>query len=367
MKILYLAAVDENENKDIGVINKINGQIAAFESLNINVDKLFYNSHQMFFNGELFYSFNTHYNRRIFMYERILKDLKVGSYQGVYIRYTSSDPFFVSFLKKLKGLRKKVIIELPTYPYDRERESTKLTTKISNITDKIYRNLLKSHVDNIVTFMNYDYIWGIPVIKLQNGISIEQIDFTGYTNSKNYLSLIAVANVSKWHGYDRLLNGMVDYYRSNPKRKVIFNLVGDGDEIDNLKEIVIKHNLQDKVVFHGAKSGRDLTGIFKKSHMAVGSLGMHRIGIEQGSTLKAKEYTARGLPFILGYQDTSFSQKDKFIYYISNNETSINIDNIISFYDNLKVESNEIRALAEQNFTWNKQLIKVKEALKTTL
>ena len=146
--------------------------------------------------------------------------------------------------------------------------------------------------------MDYEKIWGIPVIKLENGIDLEQIEFTGYNKSKESITLIGVANISKWHGYERIIKGMYDYYNSMPTKNVILNLIGNGQELENLKILVNKYNLKEKVIFQGVKSGKELSYLFKSAHVAVGSLGMYRIGINNGSTLKAKEYAARGIPYL---------------------------------------------------------------------
>lgn len=363
MKILYLAAVDNKNPKDIGVIKKINGQINAFNNLDIDVDTIFYNSKEIYFNDNFLFSYKNQYSRRILMFKKILSEINFNSYESIYIRYSNSDPFFINFLNAVKRKKIKVLIELPTYPYDQERKQRDLVALVSQSIDKVCRRFLKESVDNIITFMEYEYIWGIPVIQLQNGIDVRELDFTGYNNSRKALTLTAVANISKWHGYDRILEGLRKYYEVNPDRKVFFNVVGEGDELYNLKSLVDKYNLQSHVIFHGAKSGDELTEIFKSTDIGVGSLGMHRIGINKGSTLKAKEYTARGIPFILGYIDASFKKDEKFICYVSNDDSDINFQEVLSFFDNLKVKGNEIRNIAEENFDWTNQLFKVKSTL----
>ena len=40
------------------------------------------------------------------------------------------------------------------------------------------------------------------------------------------LHLIGVAEVHYWHGFDRLVRGLADYYRNNPEYKVYFHIVG---------------------------------------------------------------------------------------------------------------------------------------------
>ena len=47
-------------------------------------------------------------------------------------------------------------------------------------------------------------------------------------NHTTEIRLVAVAGLAKWHGYDRLLEGLGEYYRTDVERKVIFHIVGEG-------------------------------------------------------------------------------------------------------------------------------------------
>lgn len=50
------------------------------------------------------------------------------------------------------------------------------------------------------------------------------------------------------HGYDRVIRGLSNYYKENPKVKVCFHIVGKGDEIPKLKSLT-KQLHMDKYVF----------------------------------------------------------------------------------------------------------------------
>ncbi|WDW10072.1 glycosyltransferase [Priestia aryabhattai] len=356
MKILYLAAVDYTKSRDIGVINKINGQVKALINLGFVVDKCFYSENAVYLNGEKLFEYHSKYKRRVKLYRDIYRN--ANSYDCIYIRYDTSDPFFLYYLKKLKFQMKKVILEIPTYPYDGERVNSNVTNKVSNWIDIVYRKKLHKYVDYIVTFMKHNEIWGIPVISIKNAIDLDAIEYTGYHKKQKDIRLVAVANISKWHGYDRIIDGLHQYYLEKPNRNVLFDLVGEGGELNNLKKLVKNRKMEHIVKFHGSSSGLSLTKIFSSAQIAIGSLGMSRIGIENGSTLKAKEYTARGIPFLLGYNDTSFN-KEEFIFYVSNDDTKIDIKEIVKFYDGLKIEGRVIRDVAQKEFGWEEQMKKV--------
>lgn len=151
---------------------------------------------------------------------------------------------------------------------------------------------------------------------------------------------------------------MVEYYKNNPKEIIKFHIVGDGDKevVNNLKKLVKENKLEDYVTFYGYKSGKKLDDIYNDSDIAIGSLGFFRTGDIMGSTLKVREYCARGIPFIIGYKDISLNKELKFYYEVSNDETLLDLNKILEWYENLNVKSEEIRKFAIENLSWDKQI-----------
>ena len=70
-----------------------------------------------------------------------------------------------------------------------------------------------------------------------------------------------------------------------------------------------------------------------------------------------REYCAKGLPFISSEEDTCI--KEKFMYKVSNDETIFNMEEIVEWYNTLKITSEEIREYTNNNLTWDIQLKKV--------
>jgi glycosyltransferase involved in cell wall biosynthesis len=115
-----------------------------------------------------------------------------------------------------------------------------------------------------------------PHITIGNGIDSKSVPVRNFReNNNSQLHLICVANVSRWHGLDRLLNGMA-IYRGNSH--IFLHIAGEGADIPSLKQLVEKLNLQNHVIFHGFITGIDLDILFNSCHIAVGSLGIHRKG-----------------------------------------------------------------------------------------
>ena len=68
-------------------------------------------------------------------------------------------------------------------------------------------------VDRIYTYSEDNQIWGIPTICSSNGIDFDLVSIRKVEKKRESINLIAVAGLAKWHGYDRILRGMGEYYK----------------------------------------------------------------------------------------------------------------------------------------------------------
>lgn len=277
-------------------------------------------------------------------------------YDFIYIRRIS--PVNYSFLKLLKMIRKgnekcKIIYEIPTYPYDYEHKT--LYSKFNLFIDKIFREKLKKYVDRVITVSNDNEIFGIPAIKIKNGICCAEIQIRMPKTFSEDLNLIAVAQFALWHGYDRLIKGIYDFKKKEKNKNVYIHFVGDGPELNTYKNLVKKYSLFQYVTFYGALAGEKLTEVLNKADIAICSLGAHRVGISQGSFLKSREYLARGMPMVSSTKIDILPEGFKYCLYVPEDESSINISHIIEYYLNLLKHENlyeitrKIRIFAEDH------------------
>ena len=359
MKILYIFL--ENE-KNIGVRKKIRYQIKALSKLGNEVDKIYVDSDIAYLNDKILFKVGGKLLKRFILFFK-LKKINLELHDLIYIRNPGSNPFFISFLKKIKN--KKIIMEIPTYPYDNEANNFFL--KVQNMLDKVYRRKLKNYVQRIVTYSDDKEIWGIPCINISNGIDLGEVAIIDKNIKKsiNEINFIGVARVAFWHGFDRFILSIVEYYKNNPKEIIKFHIVGDGDKetVNNLKKLVKENKLEDYVIFYGYKYGEELDKIYNKMDIAIGSLGAYRKKVYKSSALKSREYCGKGIPFVLGEIDISFIGC-KFIYNVPNDNSLLNIKEIIEWYKNLNMTSEEIRKYAENNLSWDIQIKKVVESTK---
>ena len=357
--IFYLNFVLECEK---GVRKKIFFQKKSFETLGMKVKSTEIKNNKIFISKQYVGKYNCSNNikgrvlRKINLYLILMKLKNKKIYENIdvlYIRYPRSSIFFLNYLKFIKKLGIKIILEIPTYPYDMEIKRENIFTRW----DKKYRLELYKYVDKIVTYSNDREIWGIPCINISNGIDLEEVKVIEKKEHTG-INFISVSNCSFWHGIDRFLYSLLQYRKNNGKEKIKFHIVGEGSETPKLKKIVEDNiELHDMVIFHGFKSGEELDNIYNNSDIALGSLGIHRLKLESVQPLKNREYCAKGLPFVIGFNDPNFKNKE-YVYEISYDDGLIDIQKLIKRYQNLKISPEEIRKEAEE-FTWDIQMKKV--------
>ena len=140
--------------------------------------------------------------------------------QFVYARcFQNATPFLIRFFKKLKKLGVKSVTEIPTYPYDQEFVGFPFTTRLSLKVDQLFRHQLSCQMNAIVTFSDAEIIFGQRTIRISNGVDMDSIPLHQYQKpSDGSIHLIGVAEVHYWHGFDRLIAGLGEYYKNTSLR-----------------------------------------------------------------------------------------------------------------------------------------------------
>jgi hypothetical protein len=93
--------------------------------------------------------------------------------------------------------------------------------------------------------------------------------------------------------------------------------------------------------------------------IGVGTLGLHRIGLKRGSTLKTKEYCARGIPFIYGYEEKQLTENDDYDMRIPSDDSPVDFVKCIEFAERSmrnKEVSQRMRIDARSKFDWSVQM-----------
>lgn len=251
----------------------------------------------------------------------------------VYIRKGSVlDRSVLNLVRKIKQLNPtiKIILEMPTYPYiDEFPWFVKWDIWLK---EKLVTSKLQKYIDCIVTYSDDSEIFGIPCLNISNAYDFNQ--FPHYSEKKDdVIHLIAVASLTFYHGYDRVIEGMRNYYQNgHAKQEVKFTLIGDGPVLDGYKKLVEAYQLADKISLVGSKKQYELAPYFDQANIGIDSLGRHRSGVVYNSSLKGKEYLAKGLPIVSGVK-TDLDNRD-FPYYlrVPADDTPLDISEITKFY-----------------------------------
>lgn len=192
-----------------------------------------------------------------------------------------------------------------------------------------------------------------PSLVLPNGILVVDIPskrpaiFDGKTLDLAFVS----SQFSPWHGLDRLLEGLRLWQGQSPR--LTLHLIGRLTPAQ--KAAIQRMGLAEMVRIHGVLYGNDLDEVLSSCHLAIGSLALHRNGLKQACVLKVREYTARGLPFVIAYDDPDFPAGLPWVLRIPADESPVEINVLVNFAEEVsKIPSlaKEMRTFAESKLSW---------------
>ena len=367
MKILYLtmAPVDEAS----GVFKKVEAQVASFERLNCECRILFVED------GE-----NIHYYKdgviHSNVYGTVINEVKeyLASCDFCYARFELlRHKKYKAVIDMCRKSKIKIVLEIPTFPPYQER----LARAKGQLNEKKYLSALKTfagalvvnadmmclaNMASLVCIVADDYKFKkTKTIRIENGIDLKKNQYVSYTEHET-ISIVAVSNFAIWNGYDRVIKGMYQYRQQASKRRIKLILVGPLDKARNLKKLVSDYNLEDCVEFTGALSGESLDSVYRSADIALGALGNHRRKVFANSSLKAKEYSARGMLMVLS--DAEGIEKEIFdkSLIVKSDESPIDFNKVVEWFDDIADKEQvkrEIHNFAVKHYAWDSQMKKV--------
>ena len=371
-KMLYISRLNTYSDKHIGTLKKVRGMCKGFlvhYDVYIEYEKgNVYTVESIETNNVVFENDYSGIIGRVRFYKQITKWIIEHNIKILYLRFDHLDSIMVSTFKKLKANGVKVILELPTYPYAGERDKRHqqllkekkyfeyLVKKIAVMNEEQNIRRAPRFIDKIVTFTYEGSVWNVPSICIENGVDCDSIRVQQHYSTSSTIIVGVVANLAIWHAVDRVVEGLKEYYNNTvPERIVEFWIVGNGSETNSIKELVKKYGLEEYVKFLGSKTGSDLEETMSAFDIGVGTLGLHRIGLEWGSTLKAKEYCAAGLPFIYASKEKGLRGDEPFALKFPDDESAIDINKMVDFAVNVRNDEQlkmRMREKAENEYSW---------------
>jgi hypothetical protein len=152
--------------------------------------------------------------------------------------------------------------------------------------------------------------FGRPFAVIGNGITLDAVQRAAAPRNDRPRLVFLGTPGQTWHGVDgvlRLAQRFPDW---------VIDLIG-------ISVRDVADPLPANVTAHGFLDAHRYFPILSAADVAIGSLALHRIGINEASPLKVREYLASGLPTIIGYRDTDFDRPRKFLLELPNTADSI--------------------------------------------
>lgn len=355
-KLLYFANIDITE---VGYASKVGGMCEGFIGHGCEVSLLIKRKKQVQKIGNInniFYAGSTLllYLHLVWVTLRLKPDV-------LYCRHPRLNYLYILCLCFCRIIFPKIIIvhEIPTFPYDKELGSNTAKEICLKFMDISSRWSLKYLVDLITVIGGYEgqKVFGVRSLNIENGVRTE--DFTPYCEVKvcENFKIIGIGNIAKRHAYDRIIHAIAKF-RSDDL-KITFSIVGNGPELSNLKNL--SSNMcfgRNEICFYPHMSGKNLDGLVNSSHIAVGNLGFHRIGVRKSSALKEREYLARGIPFICVHLDERIDPTSAGIFVISSDDAEVDMRLLVKDYLALEVVNCSMyqRNFAKLHLSWGEMV-----------
>ncbi len=364
MKILYVSPNDLSN--EAGTTKKIQGQIKAFRNYGFIIESIFPSSGNIIYKGKIISKYSLipyigFFDMLNKLYKNSMRIALEESIESFYIRFSLFEWNFLKFTKIAKKHGRKVFLEIPSFPYDQEYVKKNLFKRSVILLDKLFRNEFHKYIEAIFTpsIISQSAIYNIPAFNFDNGIDPEEISpRLSHNISEKSLTIIGVAKLSNWHGYDRVINGLHLYKKNNGEWKVKLMIVGNGDELTRLKTLTTKLNLHEDVEFTGFRTGYELDKLYDAADLGLDAIGIHRKQLTKISSLKAREYCLKSIPFItIDGADEDFINFN-FSIKVKSDDFAIDIFGVIDEFKKISKFDyiHEMRKYGEKHLTWNTKL-----------
>lgn len=386
LKILYIYLDGDMSSNASGVQKKILAKISAINSLGVSCDGL---SVSNAITNEVIYEKNyklipyshtetkyfNHTKRELAKFKALGKYIEVHNteYDFIIFRYPLASLGLFSLVKKFP---KKIIFEHNTKEIEElelicEQRKKKIP-KIFRPWYIIYRFemgtlpiLIEKHLGRFilkyarmgvaVTNEIVDYeksrSSNYKVKLLTNGIDVSNCQLRQFLDfdKKTLRLFMLIGHDAEWHGVDRLIHSL-SKYRGDIKIEIDFY----GSINQKNIELANHYMLNSNIKFKKSIPYGELDLSLDYYHMGIGAFGAKRKGLMEGTSLKVREYLARGFGFIFAYNDTDMSAHKEFSPYcfsFPNDESLIDFNDVIIFANKLYKDKShhlKIRDLAEQ-------------------
>ena len=302
------------------------------------------------------------------------KSINLQEYDYIIMRYPFVDRTSLDFVKKYNVVSEHhsdEIDELKSSLINKSSIHVKLVSFLRLLLEYKYGKTYRENCKGIIAVTDETRCKeiakiraNIPSITIPNGVDVEAITRTGFRvlRTKN-LNMIFVASIlHPWHGLKRILVSL-DKYKGDFNIKL--HIIGD------IQNSLLKLPSKVKVINHGVKDGAELDEIFSRGNIGISTMALYVKKLKEAASLKTREYTARGIPFMLAYDDPDLNDVDnnhRFYLKVPNNDGVVDIERVITFTETLSDKylipselSSYMRKYAFEKMDWKHKMKKYVE------
>ncbi len=292
-------------------------------------------------------------------YFLISKTIDTSIYDKIILRYPGADISGCFFMKKHKNVYFELHANVADELKSKIKHTNSILRKIIRIV-KLYQELIFwnpivkrsvgiiSKSDEVTNNLNRSLKKNVRDCTIGNGVNTLKTTKTSFSffDGKTLKVVFVGSRPDSWHGLDRLVLSVEQYLEKKPLKNVELHFIGNITSKDlNPKEI------ENRMFFHGLKYGEELDEIMVNMHIAVCPLALYRKKLDEISALKTCEYTARGIPFIIAYNDPNLFKVDNkkiFFKQFPNDDSIIDFNEVFEFMNTMQKRKNEILNYMEE-------------------
>lgn len=149
----------------------------------------------------------------------------------------------------------------------------------------------------------------------------------------NMVFLKGAVTFAEFNGLDRIFKGLANY---KGDWNLHFHLYGRNLEWE--KQCVREFGVESLVSMHDFIDKNELDKKIEMFDLGIGAFGVHRKGLKSTTTIKAREYFARGLPFIFGHNDPDISgnpELKKCCLEFEADDSPVDFEKVIEWYKSI--------------------------------
>lgn len=361
MGTLAIFPIDVSRIATLGLREKAEGLVRAGRDRGLSIDAVFTAGRELFWwpnqrEAPDWPPFNCEGDSilaRHFRYERMYRQLRrvafnAGKYSCFWLREMPAGPAQLLLLREAHNRGLRVVLDVPTYPHPNAQAGA--PQKLAKLLVQGLAHLRARYVDRVATLSTHQEIWGVPTVRVRNGIAPVQETRGKLSARQGKLHVIGLGQWAPVHGIERLFEAVAKAQLTSAFR---FTLAGVGPSVATLETLAIALGLD--VTWLPSLGGRERAELLASADVGVGALGHAGNAVELLFPLKHRLYAAYGLPFLGSHRDPDFAGVDG-VYTVTSDTELLNAAAILAFADAARTHRAQwgkvLRARAKQ-LSWS--------------